>query len=112
MLVKAAVVWMYTRIFSIQQFRRWAYAVLAIVAAYGVAFLAVFLSRCYPVSQEWDPKPWGHCVDFYWEQLLSITLNIVVDSIIIILPMPMLWGLKLPVRSKIAITLMFSLGLM
>ena len=35
-----------------------------------------------------------------------------IDIAIVILPLPVLWGLQLALRSKIAITVMFSIGLL
>jgi hypothetical protein len=85
---------------------------MGIVICYGIAFLTLFMSRCRPVSQQWDPQPGGSCRDITIDQLASVSLNMVIDIAIVILPLPVLWGLQLALRSKVAITVMFSIGLL
>lgn len=77
---------------------------------FGISFLAVFLSRCYPVSQEWEPKPWGHCRSLTTSELASSSINLGLDFLIVMLPLPWLWRLHMPVSNKIVVTIMFSFG--
>lgn len=109
--IKFSILWLYARIFAIPDFRRWAQILIGIVAAYGIAFFILFMSRCVPVEYQWSLNPGSHCRDIYIDQVTSVSLNIVIDLAIIILPMPYLWTLKLAMRSKVAITVMFSIGL-
>ncbi len=37
-------------------------------------------------------------------------MNFALDVTLAILPMPVLWGLQMPIRKKIEISIMFSLG--
>ncbi|KAL0941908.1 uncharacterized protein CTRU02_204671 [Colletotrichum truncatum] len=108
--IKFAILWMYTRIFATAQFKRWSRILMGIVGAYGVAFLILFMSRCTPVSQQWAPVPGGNCRDITIDQIVSVTINIVVDVAMTILPMPALWGLQMPLRNKVAVSAMFGMG--
>lgn len=63
------------------------------------------------MSQQWAPVAWGWCRDIYVDQLASVGINLLSDVAIVVLPMPVLWKLQLPMRSKIAVMSMFSIGL-
>jgi hypothetical protein len=109
---KLSVLWLYTTLFTTRSFKYAAWALMAVVAGYGIAFLCVFLTNCQPISQEWDPVPGGHCRDLNIEELTSISLNMVMDTLIVVLPMPSLWHLRMAARNKITITVMFGMGLL
>ncbi|KAJ0369980.1 hypothetical protein COL154_001786 [Colletotrichum chrysophilum] len=109
--IKFAILWMYTRIFATAQFKRWSRILMGVVGAYGVAFLILFMSRCTPMSQQWAPVEGGHCRDITIDQIVSVTINIVVDIAMTALPMPALWGLQMPLRNKVAVTAMFGMGI-
>jgi hypothetical protein len=109
--VKLAVLWMYMRIFTTKSFKLWVWILIAITCGYCVSFFATFFTNCYPISQQWDPVPGGWCRDMSLEQLTSVSLNIVVDLAIVVLPMPWLWGLQMATRNKIFVSIMFSIGL-
>ncbi|GKT46423.1 uncharacterized protein ColSpa_06604 [Colletotrichum spaethianum] len=105
-----AILWLYTRIFATAQFKRWSRILMGITGAYGVAFLILFMSRCSPMSQQWAPVPDGHCRDITIDQIVSVTINIVIDVAMTALPMPALWGLQMPLRNKVAVSAMFGMG--
>ncbi|KAK2049811.1 integral membrane protein [Colletotrichum somersetense] len=109
--IKMAILWLYTRIFSTARFKRWAHILMGVTGAYGVAFLILFMSRCTPMSQQWNPVPGGHCRDITIDQIVSVSINIIVDVAMTVLPMPMLWGLQMPLKNKIAVSAMFGMGL-
>lgn len=83
-----------------------------IVASYGIAFVCVFLTNCSPVSYSWNPVPGGYCKSVKVEEITSVSFNMVIDTSIVVLPMPPLWGLQMATRKKVAISFLFSLGLM
>ncbi|KAK1590111.1 uncharacterized protein LY79DRAFT_555910 [Colletotrichum navitas] len=109
--IKMAILWLYTRLFCTAQFKRWSRILMGVTGAYGVAFLILFMSRCVPVSQQWNPVPGGHCRDITIDQIVSVCINIVLDIAMTALPMPMLWGLQMPLKNKIAVSAMFGMGL-
>lgn len=108
--LKLSILALYMRIFTTATFRFWAYILMGIVGAYGIAFLCVFMTNCQPVSQQWDPVPGGWCRDIANEEFTSVSLNMVIDLAIAIMPMPVLWRLRMSTRSKIMISLIFGLG--
>lgn len=79
------------------------------MSLFTAVVLAVSLI-CRPISQFWSPTVNGTCGN---ERVFGITasaLNLVTDVIILIMPMPMLWGLHMPVAKKIQLTMAFGLG--
>ncbi|KAL6861929.1 hypothetical protein J3F83DRAFT_746202 [Trichoderma novae-zelandiae] len=108
--IKLSVLWLYTRIFAVKPFLYWAYVMMGVVGAYGIAFLVLFMTQCHPISQQWDPVPGGSCRNIVVQELTSVSLNMVIDIAIVILPLPALWSLQLAVRSKLVVSVMFSIG--
>ncbi|KAI5926905.1 hypothetical protein F4810DRAFT_651396 [Camillea tinctor] len=108
--VKLAVLALYMRIFTTAAFKRWAISLMVIDVCFGITFLVVFITHCNPVSQEWDPVPWGWCRPLNLSELSSISLNLALDTAIVVLPMPLLWNLQMALSKKLLVMVMFSFG--
>jgi hypothetical protein len=87
------------------------YAVIGISAAYFVSvFLATFL-LCTPAAYNWDKSiPGGACHNQTLAYLLAGITNLVADAIVVVLPMPKLFGLQMKMAKRISVAGMFSLG--
>jgi hypothetical protein len=109
---KLSILWFYTCIFTTKRFKVAARILMLIAASYGISFLCVFCTNCHPFSYSWHPVPGGYCKSITVEELTSVSLNMVLDTSIVILPMPPLWGLNMATRKKAAISFLFSLGLL
>ncbi|KAI0175870.1 hypothetical protein GGR52DRAFT_589650 [Hypoxylon sp. FL1284] len=102
------------QIFSrVKQFRFAIYFFEAAAVAYLVACTIAWLATCRPFRFNWElgadvPR---HCGNLGLKFLLSAIFNLVLDVCILILPMPMLWTLPMSTRKKIAISLVFGLGI-
>ena len=81
-------------------------------ASYGVMFLCVFFTSCRPLSYPWNPIPGGYCKDVNVEAIASVSVNMVLDTSIVVLPVWPLWGLQMRIRKKVAISCLFGLGLL
>ncbi|RJE19067.1 hypothetical protein PHISCL_08592 [Aspergillus sclerotialis] len=109
---KLSILALYTSLFrSDKRLRYMVWAVYVLIGCYFVAFLALFLTQCRPISYGWNPVPDGSCRSLVTQEILSISLNIFLDTIIALLPMPTLWKLHVNTRKKITIGIMFGLGL-
>ena len=64
------------------------------------------------VCQKIGPLLPGVCGSNVEGVLATSAINLSVDLIIIILPMPMIWRLQMATRRKVAITITFGLGFM
>ncbi|KAI0896944.1 hypothetical protein F4806DRAFT_415384 [Annulohypoxylon nitens] len=108
---KLSVLSLYVRIFSIKSFRIMSFVLMGTTVAYCITFLVVFLTTCSPdISQLWNPRPDGYCRDLNIGQLGSVSTNLAIDVLVIVLPMPFLWNLQMRVRNKIVVSFLFSLG--
>jgi hypothetical protein len=109
---KMSMLFLYTRIFSVAHFRKSSYAVMVVVVGYFITFMALFMTNCVPLYHLWHPVPGGWCREVTIEEYTSVAFNLVIDLAIVILPMPALWRLQMPLRNKVYVSIMFSIGLM
>ncbi|KAI1124380.1 hypothetical protein F5Y10DRAFT_30950 [Nemania abortiva] len=111
-LVKLSILHFYTTIFRQQRFRHICYAMMGLCVAFWIATFFATAFFCTPVQKKWflDAVP-GHCGNDIALYLSVAISDFVIDIIIISLPLPILWGLQLPVAKKVALTIVFSLGL-
>ena len=84
---------------------------MGVVTAYSIAFLVVFLTNCQPISYPWNPVPGGYYKSIGVEEAVSLSIDMAIDTSVVILPMVPLWKLQLPTRKKIAVSRFFCLGL-
>lgn len=111
--VKLSILDLYTRIFPKPAFRRMCYITMALTICY---FLSVFLETflmCRPFAYSWDRTvPGGSCANTNLAYLFSGITNLLIDALVVTLPMPMLWGLHLPISKRIGLAGMFGFGYM
>jgi hypothetical protein len=76
-------------------------------------FLQIF--QCIPIAYIWEgwqkPDYVGYCLNLNHLTFISTGFSIVQDLVILILPLPSLFQLKINIRDKIGLVFMFSLGL-
>ncbi|KAF2031315.1 hypothetical protein EK21DRAFT_63495 [Setomelanomma holmii] len=73
-------------------------------------FLAIF--QCNPVSAYWQlGAPAGACMDEGVVTLMCGIINCVADLATTFTPMPLVWGLQMPVRQRLAVAVLFGLGI-
>lgn len=83
---------------------------VAFVAMIGISNALVAAFACTPIRGFYDPSVPARCIDspsFYWA---NASLNVITDVIILVLPIPVVWGLQMSIRRKIEITLLFLTG--
>lgn len=110
---KLSVLFLYRRIFAYSAFTRVANVSILLVAAWTVSFFFTIVFQCSPVSVLWtmlemDQRPF--CVDtmpFFYANSIS---DVLLDVAILAMPVPLVWGLRLSVRKKLAVGGMFMLG--
>lgn len=111
--IKISIVHLYITIFgSNRTFLMIAYAVMVLLSAFGVAVVIDDLLACRPLSKMWKPLQPGVCENPFVSLVALSSCNMATDLILILLPMPMIWGLQMATRRKIGLTIIFALGLM
>jgi hypothetical protein len=89
---------------------------LAIIVLWtaGIFFFNIF--QCSPVAFQWDfTIPGGKCVP--GDSLVAAAyafsiLAVLSDWLYALLPIPMLWSVKMNLQTKISVTLILSLGIL
>lgn len=110
---KASIIMLYARIFSLKWFHRLAHAMLIVTVIWTIGFFFADVLQCNPISTVWtelEQKYQDKCINrmpFY--NALAIS-GVVTDLVILAMPLPAVWTLKLSFRQKSAICGMFLLG--
>lgn len=108
---KMSICLLYLRIFNInRRFRYATYATMFMIFGYLFSNFWTQLFGCSPVSKAWIPKEKGHCVDTIKSDYAYGSLNFVSDLILFVLPLPMVWRLKMSGKDKAGISIIFMIG--
>jgi hypothetical protein len=67
-------------------------------------------SNLRPLRGFWDVSVPHHCIDERRFEMVAAIINITVDFVIIVLPLPTIWSLQLAKRQKWALSGVFMLG--
>ncbi|KAH8722614.1 hypothetical protein GQ44DRAFT_774872 [Phaeosphaeriaceae sp. PMI808] len=111
--VRLSILDFFATVFRIKRFRTLVYVFEGLTVAYLVGCTITFFAICRPLRYNWEigPKTMQHCGNLNLKFLLSSIFNLLLDISILVLPMPMLWTLQLNARKKIALTVVFGLGI-
>lgn len=86
----------------------WCITVYLVVVTVIAVLVAVF--KCLPVRGLWDPTVDARCINFrVWIQIHG-GQNVVTDFLILLLPAPQVWKLKMARWRKVQVTGIFLLG--
>lgn len=113
-LTKISMLLLFLRLFPDQAFRLATKLVLAVTTAWGVAMLIAKVLSCRPLPYfwtMWDGEHEGVCIDHEYMLWAHASINILLDLVIIGLPMPTLISMNLSWRKKLAICVMFAVGI-
>ncbi|KAF5019202.1 hypothetical protein F66182_8807 [Fusarium sp. NRRL 66182] len=91
--------------------RRATYASLAFVTALIFIFLIVLWTQCRPTSAYWSLTGGDSCSAEGPRVLSQAIATVIADLLVCALPLPTLFHLKLPLSQRIALIVVFSLGL-
>ncbi|KAI9718619.1 MAG: hypothetical protein M1828_006627 [Chrysothrix sp. TS-e1954] len=109
-LVKYSALLFYGRVFGHnQKFRRWVWAA-AVVMLSWVAAMFLLIFQCIPVHKFWDFKTPGHCISNERQYDWTAALDLALDIMILLLPMPMVWGLQMTRARKVLVSGVFFCG--
>ena len=79
-------------------------------ALLGSAAIIIVLVPCRPVKKYWQPQTLGSCYDFNQVTLALSTIDIIMDTITLVLPVRVILGLQLSSRKKLMLCFVFLLG--
>ncbi|KAK4504020.1 hypothetical protein PRZ48_004935 [Zasmidium cellare] len=108
---KLGVLLMYQRLFGIERKLTIAVKVVAaIVIAWWIGVEVATLLQCQPIDKFWNYQKEGHCLNIIALFEGSAIPNVIIDVIILLLPQPILWKLRMSMSNKIALCGIFLLG--
>ena len=111
--IRACVLQLYIRIFCTKSFRIACYIVHIVNAAYFVSTVLAASLICRPFAYNWDQTiPGGTCGDQKRLDVFIGVFNLLMDVAVVVLPMPVLWGLQMPMAKKLVLTGMFGMGIL
>jgi hypothetical protein len=91
-------------------FRITAYVVMFIAAGYCAANAFVWAYICQPMALYWDWSMEGTCQDTGKAYISTSALNVATDIIILLLPIWLLWPLRVRPMQKLAVTVVLMAG--
>ncbi|KAL8676911.1 MAG: hypothetical protein Q9186_006608 [Xanthomendoza sp. 1 TL-2023] len=116
---RASILLVYQRIFSLQirWFRIAWWTTMAIVLAYSLVLLIVFLTQCSPhaINTLWlDPATCRQAAGYSTVRGPTIGgfINAAVDILVLLLPTRMVWTLQMQTKRKILVCILFAFGLL
>jgi hypothetical protein len=108
---KYAVLLMYKRLFGIEQKMNYAvYTVGAVVTAWWIAVEVATLLQCQPIDKFWHYTTPGQCIDIVVFFEGSAIPNVIIDLVILLMPQPLIWQLRLSLSAKTGLCCVFLLG--
>lgn len=109
---KLSIVFLYLRIFAIKrQLTLIFYGIIAFVICQLVSGELSAIFSCRPFKKIVHSEIPGWCVDQKAHVVAQACLNMATDIFIIVAPLRTAWNLKLPTRQKLALTMVFAIGL-
>jgi uncharacterized membrane protein YkgB len=103
---------LYLRIFVEKRFRLVCWILLGFVVAFGTATALASVLQCIPIPRAWNKNINGVCLNTTVFWYANAGFSIVGDLILLALPMPILYSLKLPLNQRLAVMMLFSLGIL
>jgi hypothetical protein len=109
--LKACMLFMFARVTVGTTHIKWIRFVAAYVVVGWIAVEIAFFTACRPFNGYWAvPPPNPQCTTLEHFAIVQATFNISSDLFIIAIPIPMIASLSLPLKQKIGLGLLFSMG--
>lgn len=113
-LTKISLLLLYIRIFRhIAWFKKISMSVIGFLLVYLLATTIVSFVQCQPIERAWNR--WmtesSQCISLNTFFVFNGTIALTTDIIVLLLPLPLIWGLQLPLGQKLALIPVFGLGL-
>jgi hypothetical protein len=108
---KLSIATFYLRMLSSKPAMRWlSWATIALVIGFGIPLLIMSVFQCYPTDGYVLDRPMS-CLSFTELLVFSSCVHTATDIWLIIMIVPTISRLDLPIRQKIALTIILSLGI-
>ncbi|KAI0013030.1 hypothetical protein F4779DRAFT_565232 [Xylariaceae sp. FL0662B] len=110
--IKLSLLFLYRRIFNLQtKAKFFVNAGIVVVLLVNIALLLAIIFFCIPVQKAWDNSIEGKCTSPAPVSYFTGVWNAVVDIYVLVLPIPLLWGLNMGPRRKLRLGAVFGIGI-
>jgi hypothetical protein len=94
-----------------KSFRRWIHAVAVFSAAVGLTLIVVTIFQCSPIRAMWTyPAIKSKCVNEGIMTFICGIINTIADIAVVVLPIPLIYKLRLPLKCRVSAMFLVSLG--
>ncbi|KAJ6115228.1 hypothetical protein N7486_001006 [Penicillium sp. IBT 16267x] len=108
---RLGIILLYIELFRGAWFYWTSVATATLVILYWVASILTIALLCRPINSNWNITVKGTCGDVAKTEYASAGFNLIIDFLVVALPMPIVWTLKMPKERKVSVTAAFLLGL-
>ena len=111
--VKMSLLFLFLRLFNAASTMRYlTYGLIAFVTSAHLSATVTTIFGCTPVYKFWDLDVTGTCVNLLLMGACESGLNVLTDIMVLALPVRAVWGLRLPVKQRLAVAMTFGIGVM
>jgi hypothetical protein len=110
-LIRSSIVLTYLRLFPAQTNRWFCYGLFALQGVYALWASLMTLLQCNPVAGYWRHDVTEKCIDPKNQDFAILTLNSTFDIVVYLWPAHYLYNLNLPMRQRVGLIAMFSVGI-
>ncbi|KAF2438545.1 hypothetical protein P171DRAFT_491208 [Karstenula rhodostoma CBS 690.94] len=108
---KLTILSLYLRIFSTRPYQIAAYLIATLIILTAIGAHISSLSICPPIAYQWDPTiPGGHCGNIMLAYQMVCVPNIATDIMMLLLPLPAVFKLRIGLAAKIGLLITFLTG--
>ncbi|KAK8047128.1 hypothetical protein PG996_015192 [Apiospora saccharicola] len=111
---KISILMFYFRISPDKRFHIAVGGMIGILSTYSALYILLNIFGCTPVSDAWNVAKQAageaKCIDKGKFYLAAVAVNVAIDFIILLLPIPVIAPLQMPLRRKISLCLLFATG--
>ncbi|CAI6262960.1 unnamed protein product [Periconia digitata] len=109
-LTKISLCLTYLRLFPSTVDRVFCYIISTFLGLYTVTCILLMLFQCAPIRGYWDKTVDFQCIDMRLTLITLATLNSISDILVYLWPAKPLWSLQLPLRQRLGLICLFSVG--
>jgi hypothetical protein len=108
---KASLLLFYLRLSPSNSFHLWIWVTMWFTIGLGISTFVADLFQCTPVAFFWDPTIiGGKCVKQFLFYFITACISAATDLWILVMPMPIFWGLQISLKKRIILISLFALG--
>ena len=110
--IKLSVLDLYNQIFVVGKLHKAFMLMMGVVIAHFLICFFTTLFTCSPMPKNWDPNVPGQCMDSRMRMIVTAAINLIIDIVIAALPMKGVLHLQIDFRKKLALCLIFGIGIL